>query len=283
MSIVHPRQIMKLEKTCKMLIFIVQYTSMIFSTARILELSIAAQNDERMQQERQAQIDATPPSLRRQAAERILKLAQDTPEHADALLNSIARLRGLNYVGTGVEYTVYKRRKSDAVIKIHRNSAQLTEIERRNLVCEKAADHGLLQNYLGQTVVPQTVDVGPHVFGGYRNLRVHQPFIEFTPEDAPFAVNSTTVDPAHLEKLVIGNPGVVAGLTDFVAGARTMHEKKALLPDTNGQYNVVTQSDGSVTLLDTTPINTLNPVEVNTTNIVLSQLRALEFGLREVS
>jgi len=253
---------------------------MIFAAGRILELSIAAQIDPRMHAERLAEIAGAPDAGRRRAAEALLHFAERHPTAAHRTLNTIARLRGLRYVGSGIEYTVYRKRQPDEVIKVHRDSAETSDIERRNLICEKQADHALLREFLGSTVVAQTVETAPHVLGGYNVVLVRQPFIAFNEEDAVFEVGNPEVAAGRLDKIVRAHPGSVEGLYTFIDSSHRMLDRSNSLPDTNGKFNVVVAADGTPTLIDTTPIPMSEP---NTSQLVLNQLQSLEIGLREVA
>lgn len=251
---------------------------MIFTVGRVLEHSIAAHVDSRMRAERAANVAALPP-MHRRMAELMMRFNQTHPHAAAQTLDGIARMRHLRYLGTGIEYTVYHDQRGQEVVKVHRDSAAVSEVQRRNLQCEKAADRALLANYLGSNVVSQSVEIGRHVFGGYRVLLVRQPFVNFKPEEAIFTVNEPNVDRYRLEKIVRRYPSAASGLAEFAQQSRKMFEETNLLPDTNGRHNVVAAPDGMPTLIDTTPI----PSRIEfTARLIMSQLASLETGLREV-
>lgn len=253
---------------------------MIFAAGRILELSIAAQVDNWLHEERLAEIAGAPDSRRQRIAAVLLNFADRYPSAAAAALNGIASFRGLQYLGTGVDYTVYRRRALNDVIKVHRNSAEMTPVERDNTVCEKRADHTLLRNYLGSTVVSQTVKVGQHVLGDYGVVLVRQPFVPFGSNDNIFEVNQPRIKVEKLDKIARAHPAAIDGLQDFVHGSLRMLEQRDCLPDTNGKYNVVTAVDGSPVLIDTSPIPTTLE---RTAELILDQLHSLETGLKEVA
>jgi len=256
---------------------------MLFSTARILEHSIAAQNDERMRQERVANIKGASSPVRRGIARVALNFATNRPDQASNLLDGIARLRGLEYVGTGIEYTVYRERSTDEAIKIHRESADMTPNAQVELLAQVKTNGSILGVYLGGAAVEQSVEIGPHVFGGYNTVQVRQPFQHFTDADAPFTVNQPEVDLPKLETLVRNHPGAPDALREFIERSRQMHYDAALLPDTNGRHNVIVDTDDNVVLIDTTPIATDIAYLARTRDNIMSQLYSLEIGLSEVA
>lgn len=256
---------------------------MLFSAARILEHSIAAGNDERMRQERVAGINGASSPLRRGIARAALNFATKRPDSASSLLDSIARLRGLEYVGTGIEYTVYRDRASDEAIKIHRESADMTPEAQVELMAKVKTHGSILGVYLGSAAVDQSVEIGPHVFGGYSTVRLRQPFQHFTDADAPFTADQPEIDLPKLEALVSNHPGAPDALREFIEKSRQMQYDAALLPDTNGRHNVIVDAQDNVVLIDTTPIATDVAYLARTRDNIMSQLYSLEIGLSEVA
>ena len=140
--------------------------------------------------------------------------------------------------------------------------------------------HRLLVDYLGETVLPQTVLIAEHVLGGgFQTLQIEQPYVELGNALSPFDVNEPLVDLAKLEKVVLERPGADVALCELVDQSRKLYVDKEQLPDTNGTNNIVVQSDGSLVLLDSTPISNEHPV---VQELILGQVMSLEKGLLEL-
>jgi hypothetical protein len=253
----------------------------LLSTARILELSLAANIGTELLRERQTSLENMTPSFRRQVSSGLLKLATARPELATSSLNKLARLKGLRYLGCGVEFSAYADTKAQEAVKVHRASATFERPQREKLAIDKSLGHGLLYRYLGRTILDQRIDIREHVLGGgYETLQIRQPLVDFGNLDSPFQVSVETVDTEHLEQITRRFPGIDEALREFIKRSRIMYETTDALPDTNGSNNVVAQQGGNVVLLDSTPIGNNHPgVQL----LILDQLTSLESGLRAVA
>lgn len=254
---------------------------MLMSTARILELSIAANVTDGLVTARQAEVDQMSSLLRRKLSARLLDLATNQPAKATRLMDKLCALRGLHYLGAGVEFSAYLHSASGEVTKIHRDSANKSPAERAQIAEEKRLGHAVLTNHLGGSVLRQTISIDEHLLGGgYQTVQIHQPLVVFDADDAPFTVNSRYVDLERLESITRRIPGADAGLGDFIERSKWLYKDANSLPDTNGQNNLVMRPDGSVTLLDTCPIL---PDNTFTQTLILDQLRSLEAGLQIIN
>ena len=256
---------------------------MLLSPARILELNVAANNDDRMREERQAEvqrvIEASPAKGRLLNAS--LKLSQKAPKLAESLLDILSRGHGYQFLGNGAEYSAYRDTKTGDVVKVHRRSIELSPAERLELAAHRDKQYeDAKQNLL--FLLPQSIEIGEHVLGGgYDAVKLHQPYVEFGQNDAPFMHNQPDgVDLAHLEDLQRRFPGIDEALKDLIASSYKHHEQTGYLPDVNGKNNVVAQPGGDVRLLDSGMIGPEQPVHQA---IMLGHLRTLGRGLLEVS
>ena len=250
-------------------------------TARILERSVAANVGSWLVHDRQHELDALTNPLKRKLGRGLLAFALAHPQAAERTLDRLASGQGYRYLGSGVEFSTYLRSSDNTAIKVHRNSAGQPQEKLTELVDEKKQGYVLLANYLGSTVLPQTVQVAEHVLGGnFQTVQIEQPFITFSDEDSPFRVMDTAVDPGRLENLVRNVPGIDDAFLELITRSRLMYDEKEQLPDTNGTNNIVAQPAGNLVLIDSSPIGSEHP---GVQQLILDQLQSLEHGLREVA
>lgn len=253
---------------------------MLLSAARVLELSVATNVGSWLADQRTAELETLHHPLNKQVGKAAVWFAGNHPRNAEKVLDLCARSNGYSYLGAGVEFSAYLRLADNMAVKVHRTSAGKADEELQALVREKNSAHQLLASYLGNTVLPQTVFVAEHVLGGgFQTLQIEQPYIRLANTLSPFSVNAPTVDITKLEKMVASRPGSDVAMHELIDQSLKFYDDKVQLPDTNGTNNVVVRQDGSLALLDTTPIGNEHP---GVQDLILSQVRSLEFGLQEL-
>lgn len=250
-------------------------------TARILERSVAANVGSWIAHERGNELDALRNPIKRKLGRGLLQFALAHPQAAERSLDLLASSSGYRYLGSGVEFSTYLRTADSVAVKVHRGSAGQPQEKLSELVAEKKQGYTLLANYLGSTVLPQTVRVAEHVLGGnFQTVQIDQPFVTFSDEDSPFRVMDTGVDSHRLENIVRSMPGIDVAFSELITRSRRMYDEKEQLPDTNGTNNIVAQPAGNLVLIDSSPIGSEHP---GVQQLILDQLQSLESGLREVA
>lgn len=258
-------------------VFFVIVTAMIQSVARILERSLPAGIAEPLRVERQLCIDANESPSARIVSQALLNLAVTRPSLATHIMNTLVLPMGVEYVGAGVEFSVYRLRGKDFVVKIHRKSTEMIEEQRLTLLEQKIAAHTRLTAFMGSLVLNQVASIGRHILGGYRTLRIQQPYVRFSAHATPFVLDMPEVSGHNLDQIMQIESGIREELNVFIDRSRRMYKELGELPDTNGSNNVVMQTGGHIVLLDSTPV-TLKDAAVQ--ELILAQLGSLERWLK---
>lgn len=248
------------------------------SLGRVLEHSLAANIAPHLHDTRIEGIAGLASPLKRSTASALLKFATKSPRHAHRALDSIARTRNLRYLDAGADFSAYLRERDGVVVKIHRESALLQPDDRKALVAEMHSDHERLTRYLGCSMLSQEVEVAEHVLGGYQAVQIHQPYIDFSPEDSPFQTEERLVSTERVEAIARKYANAEDELLRFAERSLHMFDEAREVPDTNGRNNVVMTPMG-IALIDSVPIK---PDDDRTQGVILAQLSSLQAAIREV-
>ena len=248
----------------------------------MLELSLASSIAPDMQAERVDNIAGLQNPVKRLGAEALHKLAIDRPKQATRLMQAVLRPHGLEYLGFGIEASVYKT--GDEVVKVHRRSVQMSEARRHRVAEEKQAQFTDFRPFYGGFLLDQVITVDTHPLGrDLRAVQTRQPFFSFVHNLGIFTLNNPSVNIDNLERVCRQYPGIADELTDFVEAARRGAAETGLLPDVNGTDNLVVSSDSNVPelkLIDSQPL----PADQGwAEELINAQLDSLQNGLREIA
>ncbi len=253
---------------------------MLFSTARVLEINEATRHADWLLDGRRLDISSHPSKATRRLSQTLLEFTIRQPYAATILLDAIARFKGVRFLGSGVDFSAYRDTATGVVVKIKRDSAGRPYDELLGTAEEITRDHTTLTHYFGAVAVPQTVQIAEHVLGGgYQTVQVVQPYVDIARTATPFVVNSPEVNPETVESLVEKCAGADVALRELCDRSFLHFNNTGSIIDTNGANNVVVDTDGTVSLIDSVPIK---PLHEGTQLLVLSQLRSLETSLDEV-
>jgi hypothetical protein len=254
------------------------------TVARMLDLSLASSITPNLEAVRVAEIEALANPVKRLGAEALHSLAINHPERAHQLMTRVLQPHGIDYVGFGVEASVY--RTGDNVIKVHRKSTDMNEAQRQQIAQDKEAQFNHISPFLGNFLLTQTIAVDTHPLGkNLRAVQTTQPYFEFVHNLGLFTMNSPQVSVDLIDKVCRQYPGIDDELRDFVAASNKAADATQLLPDVNGRDNLVISTDGTSTsrlmLIDSQPIVPQNPGWVQ--DLVRAQLGSLSNSLREIA
>lgn len=247
---------------------------------RMLELSESTKNADCLYVGRQQEIERLP-SLRKHSAKAILSFATRYPQAGHRALDAAAALRGYSFLGSGVEYSAYLRKRDERVVKVNRASANREPDYLVELQEQVRSQHMILADYLGSIVTTSDVYIAEHILGGgHQMLQIEQVFVDTTTHPLPFTSQSPEVNLADIDNLVTNIPGADVALDEFCAATQRLFEAENVLPDTNGRDNVVVQSSGDIALIDTIPIDRSHPA---VQDLIMKQVASLETALKEVA
>ncbi len=192
---------------------------------------------------------------------------------------------GLEYLGFGVESSVYKKQEDSEVIKVHRRSINMPPDQKQLVLEKKLHEFAMLKLHLGSFMLEQTITVDRHPLGdGLEAVQTRQPYYEFLQGLELFTMGHPNVNIVALDQLCRAHTGIDDALKEFVDASFSAAEGSSCLPDTNGVRNLVVgvkAGQGSeLKLIDTQPITPESPY---VQELVRKQLTALQIGLQEVA
>ena len=178
------------------------------------------------------------------------------------------------YLGRGFEFTVF-RTGHDEVLKIAHNSIFLPAHRQREYAEKRQHEYRHMSRWLGEFSLPQAVEVAPLPFlPSLTAVQVRQPYRQVI-DPALFKPETTTVIAHNFEQLEAAHPQAADQLPDFIERSRSLHAAKDLLPDTNGEANLVVDGN-DLRMIDGQPIGLEHlPVQ----QVILGQLDSLELAI----
>lgn len=227
--------------------------------------------DDVLRENRQRDIENMQRTSERLTAAAINRSTKRHPHAAKLALRGLSKgLANLDYQGNGAWSSVYRSREH--VIKVLRNTAQMTEQERqqfaqeRNEMCSRAA------TVLGSLLVPQDYMTGVHPFGDYDVVIARQDYIPGPSLDL-FRTNSTELCASQIADFCETTAKGQAQLEDLVASTFVLHDQQATVPDLNGVDNIRIDPNQTMRLIDAEPIAYAEHPAVH--ELILSQAEIL--------
>lgn len=185
--------------------------------------------------------------------------------------------KDVEFVGIGAQAIVIK--DSDNIVrKILSKSLLMTDSERAREATIAREQHQALAEALGNFVLPHEVVIDKHpLFPSHDAIQLLQQHTtvvipEVFGRDEASATSNLAVLQSHA-------PVVVPQLTPFIDQSRKLYKETRLVPDLNGNSNVIVDSTDSLLVIDSQPLSNANPVG---RQIVLEQLDLTERVLQSI-
>ncbi|HUP26524.1 MAG TPA: hypothetical protein VM124_02665 [Candidatus Limnocylindrales bacterium] len=249
-----------------------------------LELSLASTIIEEAMDARLETIEDITDWKVKLGARAIHELCIKAPARARRLLSRMATAKGLEYLGEGIEYSVYRPQGEDRVLKVHRSSVYASEPERVVAARRIMEENRLLKLAVGPFLPEQQVDITDHpLIPGRRAIVLEQPYKAIMPNTCPTRINQPQADEEALVR-ICEFTGVRDALAEFIGRANLGAQTHGRAPDTNGHNNLVlcqgAAGGAELVLVDGQPIPKTIPVVFG---LVMSQVDSMDGWLRQVA
>ncbi|HVX48405.1 MAG TPA: hypothetical protein VHA05_03555 [Candidatus Saccharimonadales bacterium] len=178
------------------------------------------------------------------------------------------------HIGEGDEFTVF-RISDDEVLKVAHATLLMRRQAQEAYAERLRKEHGLMLKWLGEFSLPQQVSVEALPFlPSVTAVQVRQPYLDGS-DPRLFEPLNTDVVAANLDKLLDEHPSALGQLGDFTERSHGLHGAHGLVPDTNGESNLILSGENLV-MVDGQPIGIAHrPVQ----EVILGQLDSLALAV----
>jgi hypothetical protein len=233
---------------------------------RVMVNSLATSPYPEAMQNRFQQIRRRPGFVGKAGGLALHTLATQAPRLTARALNVNINPRHEEYVGCGMQSTVFRYSDSE-VLKVINGTVFLNDRSKSRFAGKQERDHKRMAAALGEFVLPQEIFIAAHpIFEGRTAVQVLQPYKSI--KDL-YAYGNVPGQPATDRR----SPALASQLHEFVARSRSLFSNDTLLPDTDGSCNLVVEQTGQLLMIDGQPIT---PDNARTQKRVLAQLCALD-------
>ncbi len=211
--------------------------------------------------------------LKRMVARGLVTAAMKSPNAAAKLIGRPIP-EGVTYAGAGFNSVVY--RKQDEVIKVIKRSVFMNEVERSDLAQSENSRHAVLDAYMGNITVPQTVEIASHpIVRNARAVQIRQQFYDYDDIGHVFSMNRETLDTVGLGSVLHAHPSLDEALYTLADRGLAMAEETGMVPDINrrGNLGITTGEDPRLIIVDGQPINAGSDIVKGSTVRKLEQLQ----------
>ena len=219
------------------------------SARRAVQRSLFSAGHEERLKDRQQEIDSVENPIKRDMLRALHSSTLKHPRLAAFVIGS-HQILPAGYGSQTVSYRV----KKNQVLKVLSGSEHMSFQDQIDTAKKIADDHAKLTEYLGKTVIPQTVSVDECPYDPQRSaVLVTQPFVYL--DYLAFGCNDHETK-HNISQVIQRNPDAQSQLRNLTDGSHKLLEEQAMLPDLVGPNNIGFDiRSGALTLIDTIPLD----------------------------
>lgn len=219
------------------------------SARRAVQRSLFSAGHEERLKDRQQEIDSVENPIKRDLLQAVHNTTLRHPRLAAIAIGS----HQISPAGYGSQ-TVSYRIKKNQVLKVLSGSEHMSPQDQIDAAEKIADDHAKLAEYLGKTVIPQTVTVDECPYDPQRSaVLLTQPFVGLDYLAFGFSDHETK---HNISQVIQRNPEAQSQLRSLADDSHRLFEAHAMLPDLVGLNNIgFNVNSGALTLIDTIPLD----------------------------